>query len=157
MIQIHSVVIYCKWNRYLVEGMTKPISSFHFVGMFFLLLGHCVVVCGYDLKKKKIFYKNPSYDEGKHYTYVKTIKFFLSPPPKFQSTVDCYPKDVIHSSYIMCKLKYMLYRCISKHIKTYLSSLAVMELYGSWNLIKLNFWTTNLRVNQHSSDMIDEI
>lgn len=103
--------------------------------MFLLLLGHYVVVCGYDLKKKKIFYKNPSYDEGKHYTYVKTIKFFLSPPPKFQSTVDCYPKDVIHSSYIMCKLKYMLYRCISKHIKTYLSSLAVMELYGSWNLL----------------------
>lgn len=63
--------------------MTRPISSFHFVGMFFLLLGHYVVVCGYDLKKKKIFYKNPSYDEGKHYTYVKTIKVFLSltPPP----------------------------------------------------------------------------
>lgn len=58
--------------------MTRPISSFHFVGMFFLLLGHYVVVCGYDLKKKKIFYKNPSYDEGKHYTYVKTIKVFLS-------------------------------------------------------------------------------
>lgn len=25
--------------------------------------GHYVVVCGHDLKKKKIFYKNPSYDE----------------------------------------------------------------------------------------------
>lgn len=68
--------------------MTRPISSFHFVGMFFLLLGHYVVVCGYDLKKKKIFYKNPSYDEGKHYTYVKTIKVFLSltpPPPNFKT------------------------------------------------------------------------
>lgn len=65
--------------------MTRPISSFHFVGMFFLLLGHYVVVCGYDLKKKKIFYKNPSYDEGKHYTYVKTIKFFLSPPLNFKA------------------------------------------------------------------------
>ena len=23
-----------------------------------------MVVCGYDKKKKRIFYKNPSYDEG---------------------------------------------------------------------------------------------
>ena len=28
-----------------------------------------MVVCGYDKKKKRIFYKNPSYDEG------KTVKF----------------------------------------------------------------------------------
>ena len=29
------------------------------------IAGHYVVVCGYDKKKKRIFYKNPSYDEGK--------------------------------------------------------------------------------------------
>jgi len=29
-----------------------------------MFTGHYVVACGFDKKKKRIFYKNPSYDEG---------------------------------------------------------------------------------------------
>ena len=44
------------------------------------IAGHYVVVCGYDKKKKRIFYKNPSYDEGKRIPnfFVYEIKFFPS-------------------------------------------------------------------------------
>lgn len=31
------------------------------------------MVCGYDVKKKKIFYKNPSYDEGKNNLYCSLL------------------------------------------------------------------------------------
>lgn len=54
--------------------------GFHVV--FFLLLGHYVVVCGHDLKKKKIFYKNPSYDEGKHFLCQNYCKGSLIPIPQ---------------------------------------------------------------------------
>ncbi len=37
----------------------------HCLCIVFVILGHFIVVCGYNMKEKVIYYKNPSFKEGK--------------------------------------------------------------------------------------------
>lgn len=141
----------------LIRAWQDPNPSFqqcfHFMEMFFLLLGHYVVVCGYDLKKKKIFYKNPSYDEGTHYLCQNNCKGSLIQPTKFQSTVDCYhPKlKMLFIHHKLCVNWNSCYTGVyqNKSIFVKLSCNGIV-----WKLrIKLNFWTAYRRINPHSSDV----
>lgn len=90
-------------------------------------------------------------------SYVKIIVKVLWSPSrkisKYSALLSSQVKNVIHNSFI---IDYVLIQIHALQVyikmKAYLSSWFVMELFGSWDLIKLNFWTAYRRINPHSSE-----